>query len=111
MADHYDQREALYDADPTSFGRGANRPTAAQGNQPFGGMTLKACPKCGYLWPVGVPHNCPPSARREYAPSPADRGDGCRPVEFASMGCICPPGANKECEAPLCPRKPSPRAS
>lgn len=21
-------------------------------------------------------------------------------------GCICPPGSNKECEAPLCPRKP-----
>ena len=20
-------------------------------------------------------------------------------------GCVCPPGANKECEAPLCPRK------
>jgi hypothetical protein len=22
------------------------------------------------------------------------------------VGCICPPGANKDCEAPLCPRKP-----
>lgn len=21
-------------------------------------------------------------------------------------GCVCPPGANKECENPLCPRKP-----
>lgn len=21
-------------------------------------------------------------------------------------GCICPPGANKECENPTCPRKP-----
>lgn len=21
------------------------------------------------------------------------------------MGCICPPGANKECENPMCPRK------
>lgn len=21
------------------------------------------------------------------------------------MGCICPPGANKDCENPLCPRK------
>ncbi len=24
------------------------------------------------------------------------------------FGCICPPGANKDCEAPLCPRKPLP---
>ena len=24
-------------------------------------------------------------------------------------GCICPPGSNKECEAPLCPRKPFPK--
>lgn len=22
------------------------------------------------------------------------------------VGCICPPGANKECENPSCPRKP-----
>ena len=21
------------------------------------------------------------------------------------MGCICPPGANRDCENPLCPRK------
>ena len=21
------------------------------------------------------------------------------------MGCICPPGANKDCESPVCPRK------
>ena len=22
------------------------------------------------------------------------------------LGCICPPGANKDCETPFCPRKP-----
>jgi hypothetical protein len=27
------------------------------------------------------------------------------PAPLRSMGCICPPGANKECEAPMCPRK------
>ena len=26
------------------------------------------------------------------------------------MGCICPPGANKDCENPLCPRKNPARA-
>lgn len=28
------------------------------------------------------------------------------PVLSPVMGCICPPGANKECENPACPRKP-----
>lgn len=27
------------------------------------------------------------------------------------VGCICPPGANKECENPTCPRKPKPAPS
>lgn len=27
------------------------------------------------------------------------------PVAPAAVGCICPPGANKECENPVCPRK------
>ena len=26
-------------------------------------------------------------------------------------GCICPPGANKDCESPSCPRKPLPLPS
>jgi hypothetical protein len=25
-----------------------------------------------------------------------------------AMGCICPPGANLDCQAPLCPRRPLP---
>lgn len=28
-------------------------------------------------------------------------------VQFLPVGCICPPGANKECERPDCPRKPA----
>ena len=24
------------------------------------------------------------------------------------VGCICPPGANRDCQAPACPRKPIP---
>lgn len=28
------------------------------------------------------------------------------PIYLAPAGCICPPGANKECENPTCPRKP-----
>ena len=31
---------------------------------------------------------------------------GWQPSHQAIGGCICPPGANKECENPLCPRKP-----
>ena len=27
------------------------------------------------------------------------------PAQVPAMGCICPPGANKECDNPLCPRK------
>ena len=28
------------------------------------------------------------------------------------VGCVCPPGANKDCENPLCPRKaPKPMAA
>lgn len=42
----------------------------------------------------GRPHNpCPPPLPA--APTPAP------------VGCICPPGANKECENPTCPRKPA----
>lgn len=26
-------------------------------------------------------------------------------VQYLPVGCICPPGANKECERPDCPRK------
>ena len=28
------------------------------------------------------------------------------PIYMVPTGCICPPGANKECENPICPRKP-----
>lgn len=35
-------------------------------------------------------------------------GDRC-PLEFygvpAGVGCICPPGANLQCQNPICPRK------
>ena len=33
------------------------------------------------------------------------------PIYMAPTGCICPPGANKECENPTCPRKPHPQPS
>lgn len=29
----------------------------------------------------------------------------------ASHGCVCPIGAEKSCQGPLCPRKPAPKAS
>lgn len=29
------------------------------------------------------------------------------PLAPIAQGCIYPPGANKECEAPMCPRKPA----
>jgi hypothetical protein len=33
------------------------------------------------------------------------------PIYMVPTGCICPPGANKECENPTCPRKPRPQLS
>lgn len=44
-------------------------------------------PPFPYYWPYAYPQ--PP-----YPPTPT-----------ITTGCVCPPGANKDCEAPLCPRK------
>lgn len=59
----------------------------------------RSCPTCGLggcklgiadPWrPVGPPPNT---------------GSGVQPAP-QPMGCICPPGANLTCEAPLCPRR------
>ena len=44
-------------------------------------------------WPAHhIPQSEPPAPPFPKPPVPA-------------MGCICPPGANKDCENPLCPRK------
>ena len=56
-----------------------------------------SCPNCGMWVYSHQVHEChapwPPNfpIPQTYIPQP--------------MGCICPPGANKECENPLCPRK------
>jgi hypothetical protein len=46
-------------------------------------------------------HDCPggPDARLAIKRLPPV------PVLTPPMGCICPPGANKDCEAPMCPRQ------
>ena len=46
------------------------------------------CQWCGEHIPLGMNHACSPQ-RYEHAP----------------IGCICPPGANKDCERLDCPRK------
>ena len=49
------------------------------------------CPGCGQAVILGAVHLCPNS--------PWDK------LNAAPIGCICPPGANKECERHDCPRK------
>lgn len=51
------------------------------------GTSGVGCEFCGQWVPVGQIHICPKLQRD-------------RPI-----GCICPPGANKECERVDCPRK------
>jgi hypothetical protein len=49
----------------------------------------------------------PPTMNPVYNPPPT--GNIPLPSYMAlsvPVGCICPPGANKECENPTCPRKP-----
>jgi len=44
----------------------------------------------------------------QYAPNPFPLPPGAQPVPAYTpppMGCICPPGANKDCENPACPRQ------
>ena len=53
--------------------------------------SLKACPRCG-AWVNGL-HLC--------VPPKLDVGR----IEFPPIGCICPPGANKDCERLDCPRR------
>jgi hypothetical protein len=54
----------------------------------------RTCPTCGLgpcrQGPAGLPPNMPSAVQ---PPRPA-------------AGCICPPGANLQCENPTCPRKP-----
>ena len=54
----------------------------------------RICPYCGNAVPVGGAHYCPSMNMQ-----------GPIRVDPQPMGCICPPGANKDCEAPHCPRK------
>lgn len=49
------------------------------------GVSYPHCAYCHqFLWPAAQPTNA---------------------LSGPVMGCICPPGANKECENPICPRK------
>jgi hypothetical protein len=51
-------------------------------------------------------------AKRMFETWPKEKQDAMRrfvsgepPVMTRPAGCICPPGSNKDCEAPLCPRR------
>lgn len=54
------------------------------------------CWQCSNMGPVYYPSHQPVASPYHW-PAP--------------MGCICPAGANKDCEAPLCPRRNPAKAS
>lgn len=58
--------------------------------------TPTMCPYCGLRLSGCESIRCPQPGARTVLPPPVP------------PGCICPPGANLTCEAPLCPRKPAP---
>ena len=62
----------------------------------------RSCPQCG-LGP------CKDGIVDPFKPigPPPNTGSGVQPA-WPVMGCICPPGANLECQNPRCPRKPTP---
>jgi hypothetical protein len=56
-------------------------------------------PGASVPWPYMFPaHQYPPMPQPTVTPWPSHR----------PFGCICPSGANKDCESPACPRKPQP---
>lgn len=74
-------------------------------DSPIGHTDLVTCQNCGALHMRIAVHTCAkiPSFYQPM-PRPAD-GVFTIPQTSHQMGCICPPGANRDCEAPLCPRK------
>lgn len=50
---------------------------------------------------------CPYCQKRHYPHQTCVPVQQCG-VQPQPVGCICPPGANLQCERPLCPRKPMP---
>jgi hypothetical protein len=82
---------------PTTRGLWTNpAPHAAPSREPtghyaiFGSTDLIICPKCGGTHMRLM--DCQQVGRITLTPN--------------QQGCICPPGANLTCQAPLCPRKP-----
>lgn len=71
----------------------------------------KSCPLCGLggckegiadPWrPVDPPPNVPSVVQPQGLPAMPTYS-----LPSAPAGCICPPGANLQCQSPTCPRKP-----
>lgn len=59
------------------------------------------CATCFQSFPWGSQHSCGSDPWGSILPPP---GPTLNPTT-QPIGCICPPGANLECQAPLCPRK------
>lgn len=59
------------------------------------------------LWGAQQPNIQPAPPNGWYAPNPFPPPPGAvvMPHNPPLIGCICPPGANKDCEAPMCPRQ------
>lgn len=75
------------------------RPTSKYSAEGEGVMEVSGsiCPSCKMFVALGTTHYCP-------GPAPANQFVWSSPVTLPT-GCICPPGANKECECRDCPRK------
>ena len=59
---------------------------------------------CGdYRCAYGCIGNCVPRYQIPARPAPYKIPE--YKADVPSRGCICPPGANKDCENPACPRK------
>jgi hypothetical protein len=80
----------------------------------------RSCPQCGLgpckdgivdpFKPIGPPPNTGSGVQPAW-PYPSTHPLPPQPTPTAwptPMGCICPPGANLECQNPRCPRKPAP---
>jgi hypothetical protein len=71
-----------------------------------GAMAFINCPKCRsvHIQGWGCAAFVEPAPAYQPRQMPAD-GQFTIPYVPPVMGCICPPGANKDCENPTCPRR------
>lgn len=67
-------------------------------------MMMSTCAACGQAYDSSSVHVCN-GTQFQTIFSPEQFANVFQPVPMALMGCVCPPGANKDCENPMCPRR------